>query len=94
MISSREPAMKTHNIRRHGRAWVCVFPDRFLGEWVQAEGAASVESLPDAMEALVRYYKLVAGEHPDWDDYRRAMVREKRVLIRIQIDRVGPIHQG
>jgi hypothetical protein len=73
---------------------VCVFEDAFYGQWVQAEGRATVESLPVAMEALVRYYRLVAGEHPDWGDYRNAMQRERRVLLRIQVDRAGPAHAG
>ena len=94
MISTRETAMKTANVRRTGRAWVCVFTKEFYGRWLQAEGRATVESLPDAMEALVRYYRLVAGEHPDWADYRRAMERERRVLLRIQIDRAGPTREG
>ena len=94
LISTRETAMKTANVRRHPRAWVCVMRDEFFGQWVQAEGEASVESLPAAMDGLVRYYRLVAGEHPDWDDYRRAMQRERRVLVRIRIDRAGPTRQG
>ena len=46
------------------------------------------------MDGLVRYYQLVAGEHPDWDEYRKAMERERRVLLRIHIDRVGPNRAG
>ena len=94
IVSTRETAMKTLNVRRNGRASVCVFQDSFFGAWVQAEGRASVESLPEAMEGLERYYRLVAGEHPDWDDYRAAMQREKRVLLRIQIERAGPQRSG
>jgi PPOX class probable F420-dependent enzyme len=94
IISSRETAMKTRNIRRHPYAYVCAFPDRFYGGLAQAEGTTRVESLPDAMEGLVRYYRLVAGEHPDWDDYREAMARERRVLLRMQIERAGPSRQG
>jgi PPOX class probable F420-dependent enzyme len=94
VISARESLVKTANVRRSGRAAVCVFEDGFFGRWVQAEGPALVESLPEAMEALVRYYKLVAGEHPDWDDYRAAMERERRVLLRITIARVGPQRGG
>jgi PPOX class probable F420-dependent enzyme len=94
LISTRETAMKTANVRRNPRAAVCVFQDEFFGEWVQAEGSATVESLPEAMAGLVHYYRLVAGEHPDWDDYRAAMERDRRVLIRIRIDRVGPLRQG
>jgi PPOX class probable F420-dependent enzyme len=95
VISTRETAMKARNLERHPRAAVCVFPDTFFGgQWVQVEGAATVEHLPDAMEGLVRYYRNVAGEHPDWDDYRRAMVAERRVLVRITPERVGPNRQG
>jgi PPOX class probable F420-dependent enzyme len=94
IISTSEATIKTANIRRAGRASVCVFEDAFFGSWVQAEGPAVVESLPEAMEALVRYYRLLAGEHPDWADYRAAMQRDRRVLLRIHPDRAGPIHQG
>jgi PPOX class probable F420-dependent enzyme len=94
IISTRETALKTANVRRQPWASVCVFNDRFFGEWIQAEGRVSVESLPAAMDALVRYYRLVAGEHPDWDDYRAAMQRERRVLLRIHVDRAGPSRSG
>jgi PPOX class probable F420-dependent enzyme len=94
IISTSETTTKTANIRRHGWASVCVFEDAFFGQWVQAEGAATVESAPAAVDALVRYYRLISGEHPDWDDYRAAMVRDRRVLLRIRIDRVGPTRAG
>ena len=94
MISSRETAMKTHNLRRDPLGAVCVISDSFFGDWVSAEGRFAVESLPDAMEALVRYYRLGFGEHPDWDDYRAAMVREERVILRMTIERAGPTRQG
>ena len=87
VISTRETAAKTANARRTGWAAVCVFRDGFFGEWAQAEGQTTVESLPAVMDGLVRYYRKVAGEHPDWDEYRAAMQRERRVLLRIRIDR-------
>jgi hypothetical protein len=67
-----------------------VFGDAFFGEWVQIDGEAEVVSLPEAMEGLVGYYRAVGGEHPDWDDYRRAMNEEHRVLLAITIERAGP----
>lgn len=94
VISTREPALKTANIRRGTWASVCVFEDAFYGQWVQAEGPATVASLPEAMEGLVRYYRLVAGEHPNWGDYRAAMQRERRVLLRLTIERAGPNRSG
>ena len=94
LISTRETAVKTKNLRRRPRASVCVFTDTFFGEWVQVEGNAEVISLPDAMDLLVEYYRRVSGEHPDWDDYRAAMIRDRRVIVRITITRAGPDVSG
>lgn len=94
VISTREGAMKTLNLRRNPRASLCVLGERFFGEWHGLEGDAEVISLPDAMEPLVDYYRRVSGEHPDWDEYREAMARERRVLVRITVDRSGPTRQG
>ena len=94
VISSRETAMKTKNLRRDPRATLCVMNDEFYGPWVVIDGRAAVVSLPEAMEGLVDYYRRVAGEHPDWDDYRAAMERDRRVLIRVHVDRAGPDRSG
>jgi PPOX class probable F420-dependent enzyme len=93
-ISSRETAVKTRNIRRHPRVTLCVVNDGWYGEWITVEGRAEVVSLPEAMEPLVEYYRRIAGEHPDWDDYRAAMERERRVLLRVTIERAGPDVSG
>lgn len=90
LVSTRAPAMKTRNVRRDPRVWVCVLPDAFFGPWVLVEGTAEVVDLPAAMEGLVDYYRRVAGEHDDWEDYREAMRREQRVLLRIRPTRAGP----
>jgi len=94
VVSSRETAIKVKNLRRDPRASACVMNDGFYGAWVQVDGTAEVVSLPDAMDGLVAYYRQVAGEHPDWDDYRAAMQREQRVLIRIAPERAGPNISG
>jgi PPOX class probable F420-dependent enzyme len=94
VISTRETAYKTHHVRRDGRAWLCVLPDGFFGEWISVSGPATVVSLPEAMDGLVAYYREVSGEHPDWDDYRAAMVRDQRCLIRIAPTKAGPDRQG
>jgi PPOX class probable F420-dependent enzyme len=94
IVSTRETAIKTKNLRRDPRASLCVLPDGFYGEWVQVDGTATVVSLPDALDGLVDYYRKVAGEHPDWDDYRNAMQREQRVLVRIDVERAGPTKSG
>ena len=94
VVSSRETAVKTRNLRRDPRAFLCVFTDRFFGGWVQVNGTADVLSLPDAMEPLVDYYRSAAGEHPDWDEYRAAMRAERRVLLRITPTSAGPNVSG
>ena len=92
--SSRETAYKVRNLRRDPRAALCVFVEAFTGPWVQIEGTAEVVTLPEAMESLVDYYRHLAGEHPDWNDYRRAMTADRRALIRITIEHAGPDRQG
>jgi hypothetical protein len=67
---------------------------RFYGEWVQVDGRASILSLPDAMEVLVDLYRRIQGEHPDWEDYRAAMIRDQRCVIVIDIERAGPDRAG
>lgn len=94
VVSSRETAMKTKNLRRDPRATLCVMSEGFFGPWVLVEGRAAVVSLPEAMEGLIGYYRRVAGEHPDWEDYRAAMEKERRVLICVSVDRVGPDKSG
>jgi PPOX class probable F420-dependent enzyme len=94
-ISSRETAMKVRNLRRRPQASLCVFGDAFFGApWVQVEGPAEVVSLPEAMDLLVDYYRQVAGEHPDWDEYRAAMESQQRVLLRLTVEGVGPSVSG
>jgi len=93
-ISSRETAIKVKNLRRDPYASVCAFADGFYGDWVQVEGRAEILSLPDAMEPLVDYYRRLSGEHPDWEDYRAAMRRDQRVLVRIRVERAGPNVSG
>lgn len=94
VVSTRETAYKTKNVRRDPRVWLCLLSDGFYGQWIQLDGEASVVSLPEAMAGLVAYYRSIAGEHDDWDDYRAAMEREQRVLLRITPTRAGPDRSG
>lgn len=94
IISTRETALKARNLRRDPRASLCMTTDGFFGSWVQIDGTASIQLLPEAMEGLVDYYRGVVGEHPDWNDYRQAMERDRRVLVRITIERAGPDRAG
>ena len=93
-VSSRETAFKTKNLRRDPWVQLCVLNDRFFGEWIYVEGEAEVVSLPAAMEPLVEYYRGISGEAEDWDEYRAAMVRERRVILRLTPTRAGPDRQG
>jgi PPOX class probable F420-dependent enzyme len=89
ILSATETRVKVANLRRDPRTSLCVMDDRFYGPWVQVEGTATIVSLPEAMDGLVDYYRRVAGkEHPDWNEYREAMERDRRVLVRIDLERV------
>ncbi len=94
IMSSRESAYKVINLRRDPWAQLCVFTERFFGSWICAEGEAEVLSLPEAMDALIDYYMRFPDENPDWDEYRERMRSEKRVLIRLALERAGPDRQG
>ena len=94
VVSTRETAMKVKHLARDPYATICVLNDGFFGQWVQVEGPAEVVYLPDAMDGLIEYYRQVSGEHPDWDDYRAAMERDCRVLLRITVTRSGPNQSG
>ncbi len=94
LISTRETAIKTRNLARDPRVSLCVMNDGFYGDWIQAEGTAEIIRLPEAMDLLVDYYRRISGEHPDWDDYRNAMRRDRRVIVAITLTRAGPDRSG
>ncbi|MET8088593.1 PPOX class F420-dependent oxidoreductase [Micromonospora sp. NPDC005220] len=94
VVSSYPERAKVSNIRRDPRVSACVLSDDWNGPWVQVDGTAEVLDLPEALEPLVEYFRSISGEHPDWDDYRAAMVRQGKSLIRVTIDAWGPIATG
>jgi PPOX class probable F420-dependent enzyme len=94
VIASYPGRAKVHNLRRDPRASVLVLSDDWDGAWVQLDGTAEVIDLPDAVEPLVGYFRSIAGEHDDWDDYRRAMTDQGKCLIRLAIEQWGPIATG
>ena len=93
-ISSRETAMKTKNLVRDPRAAVCIVNDGWYGDWMVVSGPCEIVHLPDALDQLVEYYRGLRGEHPDWDEYRQAMVDQQRVMLRIRPEQVGPTVSG
>src|SRR4051812_21964700 len=94
LVSTRQTAMKVKHLRRDPRVSIAVMNDGFYGDWVHVEGTAEIVELSEAMDVLVDYYRTASGEHPDWDDYRAAMVRDERVIVRLEIERAGPSQQG
>jgi PPOX class probable F420-dependent enzyme len=94
LVSTREAALKVRNLRRDERLWLCVLPDGFFGRWIQVQGRAEIVPLPDAMDGLVDYYRRISGEHENWDEYRQAMQAERRVLLRVALERAGPDRAG
>jgi PPOX class probable F420-dependent enzyme len=94
VIATYPQRAKTANARHRPDVSLLVLSDEWDGAWVQLDGAAEVLDLPDAIEPLVEYFRVIAGEHSDWDEYRQAMRRQGKVLIRVSIDRWGPIATG
>jgi PPOX class probable F420-dependent enzyme len=94
VVSTYPQRAKTRNARRDPRVSLCFLSDDWDGAWVQVDGTAEVLDLPEALEPLVDYYRSIAGEHPDWDDYRAAMVRQGKSLLRVSIERWGPVATG
>jgi PPOX class probable F420-dependent enzyme len=94
VIASYPQRAKSANIRRTPRASVTVLSDEFNGPYVQVDGDGEVIELPDAVEPLVGYYRSIAGEHPDWAEYRQAMVDQGKCLIRITPQRWSPVATG
>lgn len=95
VISSRETAYKVNNLRRDPRAALCAITSSFHGEgWVQVNGSAEIISLPHALDTLVYLQRQAYGEHKNWPEFHARMVREKRVIVRISIESVGPRVRG
>lgn len=94
VVSTYPQRAKARNARREPRVSLCVLSDEFNGAYVQVDGRAEVLDLPDALEPLVDYFRCISGEHPNWDEYREAMVRQGKCLIRVTVDGWGPVATG
>ena len=94
VVSTYPQRAKAHNARRDPQASILIHSDDWDGPYVQLDGTAEVIDMPDAVEPLVDYFRCISGEHPDWDEYREAMRDQNKSLIRITIDRWGPIAKG
>jgi len=94
VVSSYPERAKTVNARRDPNGSALFLSDEWNGPWVQVVGELEVLDLPAALDPLVEYYRAIAGEHPDWDEYRRAMVEQGKCLLRLTIRAWGPIATG
>jgi PPOX class probable F420-dependent enzyme len=94
LVSSYPERAKSRNLRRDPRCGVLVLSDDFGGAWVRVDGEGEVLDLPEALEPLVEYFRVISGEHPDWDEYRAAMVEQGKVLLRVTPTRWGPVATG
>ena len=94
VVSTYPQRAKVANARRDPAVSLCVLSSDWNDAWVQVDGDAEVLDLPDALEPLVEYYRSISGEHPDWDEYRAAMTRQGKSLLRITVTRWGPIATG
>ena len=94
VVATYPSRAKTANARRDPRALAVVVSDDWNGAWVQVEGTFEVLDMPEALEPLVEYFRVISGEHSDWDDYRAAMVRQDKSLLRLTIHSWGPIATG
>jgi PPOX class probable F420-dependent enzyme len=94
VISTYPSRAKVANLRRDPAATLLVHSDEWDGPYVQVDGSAEVIDLPDSVEPLVDYFRSISGEHPDWDEYRQAMRDQGKSLIRVTIERWGPIATG
>lgn len=94
VVSTYPERAKTRNARRDPRVSVVVLSDEWNGPWVQIDGTAEVIDAPDSVEPLVEYFRNISGEHPDWDEYRAAMVKQGKSIIRVTPERWGPVATG
>jgi PPOX class probable F420-dependent enzyme len=94
VVSSYPERAKVHNLRRNPDASMVVQSDEWNDEFVQVDGTAEVLDLPDALDGLCDYFRVISGEHPDWNEYREAMTKQGKCLIRLTIERWGPIAKG
>jgi PPOX class probable F420-dependent enzyme len=94
VVSTYPQRAKVANARREPSVSMCVLSADFDGPWVQVDGRAEVLDLPEALDPLVEYFRSISGEHPDWEEYRQAMTRQGKSLLRVTITGWGPIATG
>ena len=94
VISTYPERAKAKNARKRPDVSVVVLSDDFNDPWVQVDGTCEVLDVPDALDAFVEYFRNISGEHPDWAEYRQAMLDQGKCLMRITPTRWGPVATG
>jgi PPOX class probable F420-dependent enzyme len=94
VVSTYPDRAKATNARRNPVGGALVLSDDWNGPWVQVSGTFEVLDLPEGLDALVDYYRCIAGEHPDWAEYRAAMLEQQKSLLRLTIRAWGPVATG
>jgi PPOX class probable F420-dependent enzyme len=94
VISTYPERAKARNVRRDPAVSVLALSDDWDDPWVQVDGRCEVLDLPEALDAFVDYYRCISGEHPDWQEYRQAMLDQGKCLLRIAPQRWGPVATG
>lgn len=94
VVSTYPKRAKVVNVKRNPAVSACILSDEWNDQWVQIDGTAEVLDTPDSVEPLVDYFRSISGEHPDWDEYREAMVKQGKSIIRVTIESWGPLAKG
>ncbi|MCX5235585.1 PPOX class F420-dependent oxidoreductase [Streptomyces prunicolor] len=94
VVSTYPERAKTRNAKRDSRVSVIILSDEWNGPWVQVDGTAEVIDSPESVEPLVEYFRNISGEHPDWDEYRAAMVKQGKSIVRVTPEKWGPVATG
>jgi len=94
VVATYPSRVKVKNVLRNSNVSVIVMGSKFDDAWVQVDGDAELVDMPEAGDLLVDYYRVVSGEHDDWDEYRQAMSDQGKCAIVITPTRWSPISTG
>ncbi len=93
-VATYPERVKAMNARRDPNVSVAVMGEEFDDSWIQIDGRAEVLDVPEALDAFVEYYRSISGEHPDWDEYRQAMIDQGKCVVMITPTRWSPLSSG
>ena len=95
IITSRETTYKVKNIKRNPQISLLVFGEKFNGSnYIQVDGKAEIIPQPQAMDIILDWHRQIRGEPENWDDIKKKTIAERRIAMRINIDKVGPQRRG